>query len=86
MILAIDVFAALRQNPCMSMRRYFSGILIGMALGINLCLILQKNLGWTTGDGSLFLLGAILLFIGIVVGALRLKKAGSGQVRNSSVE
>jgi hypothetical protein len=56
------------------MRYYCSGILTGMAIGINVGGFLDRKMGWPPGDARSYLLWVLLLFAGVVVGELERRK------------
>jgi hypothetical protein len=56
------------------MRYYCSGVLTGMAIGINVGGLLDRKMGWPPGDPRSYLLWVLLLFAGVVVGELERRK------------
>ena len=56
------------------MRYYCSGILTGMAIGINVGGLLDRKMGWPPADPRSYLLCVLLVFAGIVVGELERRK------------
>jgi hypothetical protein len=59
------------------MRYYCSGILTGLAIGINVGGLLDRKMGWQAGDPRSYLLCMLLVFAGIVVGELERRKKKS---------
>jgi hypothetical protein len=65
------------------MRHYFSGILLGMALGIFLANLLINKFAWSPGDARLSFVNGVLVFISVVVEGLHLKRKRASGLSNA---
>jgi hypothetical protein len=62
----------------LTLREWFGGLLLGMAVGIELDILLTKKLGWVPEDSKAHFLSAVLLFGSAILVGLKLTKKSGG--------
>jgi hypothetical protein len=62
----------------LTLREWFGGLLLGMAVGIELDILLTKKLGWAPEDSKAHFLSAVLLFGSAILVGLKLTKKSGG--------